>query len=80
MSRSSGGVLGRGCSAIALELVEAVRSSTTIDWDRKEQVRAGLRRNVRRLLIKHHYPPDKQEAAIHLVMRQAERLAMEAAD
>jgi len=62
---------------IASELVQVVRSSATIDWDRKEQVRAALRRNIRRLLAKHHYPPDKQESAVQLVMRQAEILAAE---
>ena len=34
---------------------------------------------IRRLLTKYRYPPDKQEAAIALVMDQAERLAGEAA-
>jgi type I restriction enzyme R subunit len=64
---------------IASELVQVVRSSATIDWDRKEQVRASLRRNIRRLLAKYHYPPDRQESAVELVMRQAEVLAGEAA-
>ncbi|MGH9131250.1 MAG: type I restriction endonuclease subunit R [Acidimicrobiales bacterium] len=60
---------------IARELVEAVRRNSSVDWDRKEQVRASMRRHIRRLLVKHHYPPDKQEKAIVLVMDQAERLA-----
>jgi hypothetical protein len=47
------------------------------DWARKEQVRAVLRRNIRRLLTKYHYPPDKQESAVQLVMRQAEVFADE---
>ncbi len=61
--------------AIAHELVGVVRRSATVDWDKKEQVRAALRRNVRRLLIKHGYPPDRQEAAVLLVMQQAELFA-----
>lgn len=64
---------------IARELVDVVRRNATVDWDRKEQVRANLRRNVRRLLARHHYPPDRQEAAVHLVMQQAEMLAREEA-
>jgi len=60
---------------IAHELVGVVRRSATVDWDKKEQVRAALRRNVRRLLIKHRYPPDRQEAAVLLVMQQAELFA-----
>jgi len=64
---------------IARELVEAVRRNATVDWDKKEQVRAMLRAQVRRLLKKHRYPPDKEESAIALVMDQAERLASEVA-
>jgi len=60
---------------IARELVEAVRRNATVDWDRKEQVRAMLRSQVRRLLKKYRYPPDKEDAAIVLVMDQAEQLA-----
>jgi type I restriction enzyme R subunit len=65
--------------AIARDLVNEVRQNTTIDWDKKEQVRAHLRSRVRRLLVKYRYPPDKQEAAIRLVMDQAERLAADVA-
>jgi type I restriction enzyme R subunit len=60
---------------IAQGLVDVVRANATVDWDKKEQVRASLRRHIRRLLTKYHYPPDKQEAAVHLVMQQAELLA-----
>jgi type I restriction enzyme, R subunit len=60
---------------IARELVLVVQRNATIDWDKKEQVRASLRRHIRRLLSRHRYPPDKQEAAVQLVMHQAERLA-----
>ena len=34
-----------------------------------------LRRHIRRLLTKYRYPPDKQEAAVLLVMQQAELFA-----
>jgi len=64
---------------IAQELVDVVRANATVDWDKKEQVRASLRRHIRRLLTKYHYPPDKQEAAVQLVMQQAELLAEAAA-
>ena len=62
---------------IAQELVAAVRQNTSVDWDKKEQVRALLRSRIKRLLVRYRYPPDKQEAAIVLVMDQAERLAGE---
>ncbi len=40
---------------IAQELVSVVRVNATVDWDKKEQVRASLRRHIRRLLTKHGY-------------------------
>jgi type I restriction enzyme, R subunit len=64
---------------IALELVAIVRRNATVDWDKKEQVRASLRRHIRRLLAKYRYPPDKQESAVLLVMQQAEVFAAEVA-
>ncbi len=39
--------------------------------------RANLRRLVRRVLRKHGYPPDKQEAATDLVIEQAELMGAE---
>ena len=60
---------------IAQDLVNVVRSNATVDWDRKEQVRASLRRHIRRLLTKYRYPPDKKEAAVQLVLQQAELMA-----
>ena len=64
---------------IAQELVTVVRENATVDWDKKEQVRALLRSRIRRLLTKYHYPPDKQDAAVILVMQQAEVLASDIA-
>ena len=65
--------------AIASDLVEIVRRDAKTDWAVKEQVRAKLRASVRRLLLHHGYPPDQQEEATLLVLRQAEVLAGEAA-
>ena len=56
---------------IARELVETVRSNVTIDWTLRENVRANLRRLVKRVLRKHGYPPDKQESATQTVLEQA---------
>jgi type I restriction enzyme R subunit len=64
---------------IAQELADVVRANTRVDWDKKEQVRASLRRHIRRLLTKYQYPTDKQEAAVQLVMQQAELLAAKVA-
>ena len=41
---------------IARELVENVRGNVTIDWTLRENVRANLRRLVKRVLRKHGYP------------------------
>jgi type I restriction enzyme R subunit len=60
---------------IAQELVETVRRNVTIDWAERENVRANLRRNVKRVLRKYGYPPDKQEKATDTVLEQAEVLS-----
>ena len=59
---------------IAIELVETVRKSVTIDWTIKESVRAKIRLAVKRILRKHGYPPDKQAKATQTVLEQAEVL------
>ena len=61
---------------IARELVEIVRGNVTIDWTLRENVRANLRRLVKRILRKHGYPPDKQEKATRTVLEQAEVLSV----
>ena len=60
---------------IALELVRTVRKNVTIDWTRRESVRAKLRAAVKRVLNKHGYPPDKREKAAETVLEQAEVLS-----
>ena len=61
--------------AIARELVRTVRENVTIDWTLRENVRANLRRLVKRVLRKHGYPPDKADGATLTVLRQAEVLS-----
>ncbi len=57
---------------MARELTEMIRRMPKLDWTQRESVRAGLRRNVRRLLAKYGYPPDLADGATQLVLRQAE--------
>jgi type I restriction enzyme R subunit len=57
---------------IAREVAVTVRNNATIDWTVRETARANLRRLVRRVLRRHGYRPDKQEAATDLVIEQAE--------
>ena len=62
---------------LAHELTEKLRNSTTVDWQKRESVRARLRNLVRITLRRYKYPPDRQEEAIRLVLEQAERLSDE---
>lgn len=59
---------------IAQELTLGLRNSLTVDWSQRESVRARLRLLVRRILRKYKYPPDAQEAAVEMVLEQAEAL------
>lgn len=61
---------------IAHELTENLRRNVSVDWSVRESVRAKLRLMVKRILRKYKYPPDKQEEAVELVLRQAESLSM----
>jgi type I restriction enzyme R subunit len=61
--------------AIAHELTEIVRNDAKTDWQLKEQVRAKLRTRIKRLLLKHGYPPDQEPAATELIIKQAEVMA-----
>ena len=56
---------------IARELVESVRNSVTIDWDKKESIQAKMRVMIKRILKKYGYPPDKQEQAVKTILEQA---------
>ena len=60
---------------IAHELTENLRRNVSVDWSVRESVRAKLRLMVKRILRKYKYPPDKQEEAVELVLRQAESLS-----
>ncbi len=75
---SAGKVLGEPTlKRIAQELVETLRPNVTIDWTERENVRAHLRRLVKRVLRKHGYPPDKEEKATQTVLEQAALLSAE---
>ena len=60
---------------LAIELTHQLRKSATVDWQKRESVRARMRNLVRRLLRRWKYPPDAAEEAIQLVLEQAEVLA-----
>lgn len=62
---------------LAQALTATIRNSASIDWTRKESVRAKMRIEVRKLLARYGYPPDLQRIAVDLVIRQAELIAMD---
>lgn len=57
---------------IAKELVETVNRNMTIDWDIRKDARARMRIEIKKLLIKYNYPPNKGEKAVQTVIKQAE--------
>lgn len=68
-----------GSESIAQELVTTVWKKISVDRLKKEQVRALVRCRIEGLVVKNRLPPNKQEAAIVLVMDQPARFAAEAA-
>lgn len=60
---------------IAHELLVSLKGSVTVDWSHREAARARMRVLVKRILRRHGYPPDLQDAAVQTVLRQAEALS-----
>lgn len=54
------------------ELTEMLRKNRTIDWQKKETARASMRKMVKRLLKKYHYPPENYDFAISTIISQCE--------
>jgi len=59
------------------ELTEMLRKNRTIDWHLKEQARARMRVMIKRLLKKYKYPPEDQQSALDMVLKQAESMDMD---
>ena len=49
-----------------------VNNNMTIDWDIRKDARARMRIEIKKLLIKYDYPPNKSEKAVKTVIKQAE--------
>jgi len=58
--------------AIAAEVLVALQSNATVDWNRRENARARMRTLVKRILKRRGYPPDLSDAAVRNVLAQAE--------
>jgi type I restriction enzyme R subunit len=61
--------------AMTRKLTEMLHKSRTIDWQKKESARAGMRRMVKKLLKKYNYPPEGMEYATATVIGQCEMWA-----
>lgn len=57
---------------IAKELVEVINKNLTLEAFKREDARARIRVEIRRLLFNYKYPPNKKEEAVKQVIRQAE--------
>ena len=60
---------------IAHELLNGLKGNASVDWQHRESARARMRVLVKRILRKHGYPPDLQDAAVQTVLQQAEVLS-----
>jgi len=58
--------------ALTHELADMLRRNRTIDWQKKDSARAGMRRMVRKLLKKYDYPPEGYDEAVATVIGQCE--------
>lgn len=56
---------------IAKELTKTIKENMTHAWYEKAQAQAKMRREIKRLLKKYDYPPNKSEKAIEDVLEQA---------
>jgi len=62
---------------IAIELTTKLRSSISVDWQKRESVRAKMRNIIRIILKRFKYPPDSAAEVLDMVMQQAEVLSDE---
>ncbi|NLM18896.1 MAG: type I restriction endonuclease subunit R [Clostridiaceae bacterium] len=60
---------------MAHELTLLIQKSRTVDWDKKQSARAYMRTQVKHLLRKYKYPPEKATNAIEIVIKQAELMS-----
>lgn len=57
---------------IAKELVDTINNNTPIDWHVRRDARAKMRMEIKKLLKKYNYPPNKRKEALETVIKQAE--------
>ena len=55
------------------ELTKSLLKNRTIDWQKQDSARAGMRRMIKHLLKKYHYPPEEAANALETVIKQCEQ-------
>lgn len=58
-------------------IVDIIRKNATVDWEKREDVRAKLRLTVKKILMRYGYPPDLAKMEADKVLKQSELLAKE---
>ena len=56
-------------------IVEVIRKNATVDWSKRDDVRAQLRLTVKKILMRYGYPPDLAKMEADRVIAQSESLA-----
>ncbi|CAC9437277.1 Type I restriction-modification system, restriction subunit R (EC 3.1.21.3) [uncultured Gammaproteobacteria bacterium] len=56
-------------------IVEVIRKNATVDWSKRDDVRAKLRLTVKKILMRYGYPPDLAKMEADKVLKQGEALA-----
>ena len=58
-------------------IVDIIRNNATVDWSKRDDVKAKLRLLVKKVLMKYWYPPDLAKLEADRVLEQSELLAEE---
>lgn len=56
-------------------IVDVIRKNATVDWSKRDDVRAKLRLTVKKILMRYGYPPDLARLEADRVLAQGEALA-----
>lgn len=72
--------MGEDLMAMTKLLVVEVKKNVSIDWTKRESVKAKLRVIVKRILRRYGYPPEASDKATKTVLAQAEALCEEWAE
>lgn len=56
-------------------IVDVIRKNVTVDWIKRDDVRAELRLTVKKILMRYGYPPDVAKLEADRELRQGEALA-----